>query len=91
MAIDRYTKTILTIIALCLIWLSLGGPSLLPAAHAQNGLTEIVVTGWRDSNGVVWRLPASYAPPSGTFVSEDARRRFQQIQTEGLRLPVSTP
>jgi hypothetical protein len=36
MRTDRYTKIVLTIIALCLVWLSLGGPKLLPAARAQD-------------------------------------------------------
>ena len=35
MKIDRYTKVVLTIIAACLVWLSIGGPQLLPSARAQ--------------------------------------------------------
>ena len=35
MRIDRYTKVVLTIIAACLIWISLGGTRLLPSVHAQ--------------------------------------------------------
>jgi|SRR6187549_2041093 hypothetical protein len=35
MAIDRYTKTVLTVIAACLVWLSVGGPSLITAISAQ--------------------------------------------------------
>jgi hypothetical protein len=37
MLIDRYTKAMLTIIAVCLVWLCLGGRQLLPSAHAQVG------------------------------------------------------
>ena len=36
MNVDRYTKVILTIIAACLVWMSLGGPSLMTAAHAAS-------------------------------------------------------
>jgi hypothetical protein len=35
MRTDRYTKIVLTIIAACLVWLSLGGPQLLTSARAQ--------------------------------------------------------
>ncbi len=35
MGIDRYAKVLLTIIAACLLWLSLGGQQLFPSAHAQ--------------------------------------------------------
>jgi hypothetical protein len=35
MRIDRYAKVILTMIAACLVWLSLGGVQLVPSALAQ--------------------------------------------------------
>jgi len=35
MRIDRYTKVVLTIIAVCLVWLSVGGVQVFPPAHAQ--------------------------------------------------------
>jgi hypothetical protein len=35
MQTDCYTKALLTIIAACLMWLSVGGPRLLPSVHAQ--------------------------------------------------------
>lgn len=35
MAVDRYTKAVLTVIAVCLVWLSMG-PSLIPPVKAQN-------------------------------------------------------
>jgi hypothetical protein len=34
MKIDRYTTVVLTIIAACPVWMSLGGPSLVTTAHA---------------------------------------------------------
>ena len=36
MKVDRYTKVILTIIAACLVWMSLGGPALITTAHASS-------------------------------------------------------
>jgi hypothetical protein len=36
MQIDKYTKVVLTLIAVCLLWLSIGGPALLPTAHAES-------------------------------------------------------
>ena len=58
MRIDFYTKFVLTVIALCLIWLSVGGPAILPGAIAQeSGLGErIVITGWEDEKGQVTRF-----------------------------------
>jgi hypothetical protein len=35
MQTDRYTKAVLTIIAVCLMWLSIGGTQLLPSVRAQ--------------------------------------------------------
>src|SRR5687767_13588908 len=35
MTIDRYTKTVLTVIAACLVWIAVGGPSLMTAVSAQ--------------------------------------------------------
>jgi hypothetical protein len=39
---DRYSKIVLTIIAACLVWLSIGGPQLLPSARAQEPQTATV-------------------------------------------------
>ncbi len=50
MTVDRYTKAVLTAIAACLMWLSLGGPSLLPtASRAKPGV--VYLGGWVDSSG----------------------------------------
>lgn len=58
MRIDTYTKLVLTVIALCLIWLSVGGPSLLPTVSAQSkqaryasGYERVVIAGWVDERG----------------------------------------
>ena len=37
MSVDRYAKVVLTVIAVCLVWLSLGGPSVTPGVQAQGG------------------------------------------------------
>jgi hypothetical protein len=42
MRIDRYTKAVLTVIAACLVWIPLGGPNLLPVAHAQRLFPTII-------------------------------------------------
>jgi len=57
MRIDAYTKVVLTVIAACLIWLSLGGTSLLPTVHAQ-ATTHVLVDGWVDGKGETHQLPS---------------------------------
>jgi hypothetical protein len=91
MTIDRYTKCVLTVIALCLIWMSVGGPALLPTARAQSQGMEVVLTGWKDSSGVVWPLPTVIQPPTGAFVSDITRRAYQSHLVSGERLPVAVP
>jgi hypothetical protein len=60
MAADRYTKAVLTVIAICLVWLSLGGASVLPTVTAQSS-ERVVLAGWVDQGGNVRTLPT----PSG--------------------------
>ena len=60
MSVDRYTKLVLTVIAVCLVWLSVGGPSLITPVKAQDD-PRVLVRGWVDQNGRVMLLPA--APP----------------------------
>ena len=45
MKTDLYTKIVLSVIAACLLALVLQGASLIPAAHAQYGETEVVIAG----------------------------------------------
>ena len=55
MKIDLYTKAILTVIAMCLVWISLGGPSVLTPVSAQvrtSGYQRVVLAGWTDSGGL---------------------------------------
>ena len=59
MTVDRYTKAVLTVIAACLLWLSLGG-NFDSALHAQGEYQRVIVAGWMDQNGFVRPLPAAY-------------------------------
>jgi hypothetical protein len=52
MRIDLYTRMVLTVIALCLVWLSLSGPSLLTPLSAQSGYERVIIAGWLDNAGV---------------------------------------
>ena len=74
MAVDRYTKVVLTVIAVCLVWLSFGGPSLLtPVSAQQDGLgNRVILAGWVDANGNVRQFPNPY-PPSGDRKPGDGR------------------
>lgn len=59
MHVDRYTKLVLSIVAVCLIWLSIGGPSLLTTTHAQSNDAVVVIRGWVASKGTVHALAPS--------------------------------
>jgi hypothetical protein len=60
MAVDRYTKAVLTVIAACLVWLSMGGPSLITPVKAQE--QRVYLAGWIDYQGFTRPLPI----PPGT-------------------------
>lgn len=63
MTVDRYTKAVLTVIAVCLVWLSLGGPTLLTTVQAQTGPRGgVVLEGWYDDTGVMRRFPTPFPP-----------------------------
>jgi hypothetical protein len=55
MAVDRYTKVVLTVIAVCLVWLSLGGPSLITPVRAQDN-QRVILAGWMGADGQVRQL-----------------------------------
>ena len=63
MAVDRYTKAILTVITVCLVWLSLGGPALIAPVSAQpgpaqtSGYERVILYGWVDQSGAERRFP----------------------------------
>ncbi len=48
MRTDLYTKAMLTVIAACLVWLCLGGPTLLPRVSAQDEYERVVLVGWTE-------------------------------------------
>jgi len=78
MAVDRYTKLVLTVIAVCLVWLSLGGPSLITPVSAQVG-DRVILAGWLDQNGVVIKFPAApktdvYRTQLGTQINQPELR-----------------
>ena len=64
MAGDRYTKAVLTVIAVCLVWLSVGGPSVLPSVSAQSGYERVVLYGWVDQGGAERRFPMMFPTDS---------------------------
>ena len=48
MKTDLYTKAVLTVIALCLLWIAAGGPALIPRVEAQAGVPQsVVIAGWK--------------------------------------------
>ena len=59
MRTDFYTKTMLTIIAACLMWLCLGGPTLLTPVNAQDRAGRVYLSGWVDSKGYIKPFPFS--------------------------------
>jgi len=53
MSVDLYTKAVLTVIATCLLWISVGGPSLLTSVSAQSNGQRVLISGWVDGDGTV--------------------------------------
>jgi hypothetical protein len=58
---DRYTKLVLTVIAVCLVWLSVGGPSLITPVSAQSD--RVYLAGWVDDAGRVISFPEAPGLP----------------------------
>ena len=52
MKIDLYTKGVLTVIAICLVYLCLGRP-IASTAHAQGEPGRVLLAGWFDWEGKV--------------------------------------
>lgn len=55
MAVDRYTKLVLTVIAVCLVWLSVGGPAVMTPVNAQAD-QRVIIAGWADGDGKVRQI-----------------------------------
>ena len=51
MKIDLYTKGVLTVIAVCLVYLCLGRPAVFPTAQAQAQRTHVILDGWSYGDG----------------------------------------
>jgi hypothetical protein len=85
MSVDRYTKVVLTVIAICLVWLSVGGPSLITPVSAQ--AEGVLLRGWVDQNGFVVKFPAvpTYVDPN----SRSAIQKPQRIPYESYPLPMA--
>ena len=66
MSVDRYTKLVLTVIALCLVWLSVGGPSLITRVTAQADRQSVYIAGWVGADGKVRQL--RQANPGGPII-----------------------
>ena len=59
MTVDRYTKAVLTVIAACLVWLSVNSSMATAPAYAQEGgYTNVVIVGWQDSAGYIKKFPS---------------------------------
>ena len=67
MAIDRYMRAVLTVIAVCLLWLSVGGPSLIVPVNAQTN--RVYITGWIDQDGAYRSCPR----PAGQAATEPGK------------------
>ena len=57
MRVDLYTKVVLTVIAMCLVWLCLDRSQVSPVAHAQNEYQRMVIVGWQTANGEYVNFP----------------------------------
>jgi hypothetical protein len=71
MRIDLYTKTVLTVIALCLVYLCIDRASVNATVQAQEGqfqrtlLQRVVIAGWLDGEGRERRLPSTLNGSTG--------------------------
>ncbi len=79
MAIDRYAKVVLTVIALCLLYLCLGRPAIMTGAAAQTSVasdSRLILRGWTDATGKEWRFPqpASYTNGAAPLPGGEAKR-----------------
>ena len=84
MTVDRYTKLVLTVIALCLVWLSLGGPALMTPVSAQ--ADGVLLRGWVDESGAVLAFPK--APLGYDCARRDIRGNCESRTRSVWSLPV---
>lgn len=55
MRIDLYTKSVLTVIAVCLLWIAFGRGE--PVVSAQAGRQKVILVGWEDEFDHTHDLP----------------------------------
>jgi hypothetical protein len=60
MKTDLYTKTVLTVIAGCLLYLCAAGPA--TVVEAQPKATEVLLVGWKSQSGVARYMDTDYLP-----------------------------
>ncbi len=61
MPTDRYTKAVLTVIALCLLYICMGRPGIaVPVAAQSSGYQRVIVAGWIDNTGKEIHLPTAF-------------------------------
>jgi hypothetical protein len=72
MSVDRYTKVVLTVIAVCLVWIALGGRALTPPVGAQARFDRVILAGWEDENGNARAFP-NPPPPANRFKPSDGK------------------
>ena len=85
MRVDLYTKLVLTVIAVCLVWLTVVGRTVIPAVEAQDRTSSrVVIVGWEDTDG------RSYPLPTKQFF--DGRNRDPEAAFRfGVPIPVDMP
>jgi hypothetical protein len=83
MAMDRYTKLVLTVIAVCLVWLSVGGPSMITPVSAQ--ADGVLLRGWIDESGAVISFPK--ATPFRDCTRRDVRGECESKPRSTSPLP----
>ena len=73
MTVDRYTKVVLTVIAVCLVWIAFGGQSVTTPVSAQVG-ERVILAGWVDQRGSFQAFPApianQYRDRSGAIIPQ---------------------
>ena len=62
MKTDLYTKTVLTVIAGCLLYLCAAGPATMTVVEAQAKATEVILVGWKSQSGVTRSMDSDYLP-----------------------------
>jgi hypothetical protein len=90
MKTDLYTRIVLTVIAVCLVWLCVN--SLTPSAAAQADTQKVVVVGWNSNPLPVIIADAKGAPlmgPNGLHVSIGEQVVPITIANQAQPLPVT--